>query len=276
MIFTTETEANRMVIHCPREMSTESVVIFKNEMKAWMLLPVELFVLDFQLTRKISRDFYPVIIQLKTVMKRDNKNLISLSLSEALRMQVQSEGLEPVFNPQKSLPPASTTPKPKAVLPVELINPFLNAVIKTLDVQCSMKASAGKPVLRGEAVPTIAIASVLALSSKGFSGTLVIGFPKTVFLKVYESMLGESQTDITEETQDAAAELLNIIYGLAKVELNLIGHTFDRALPTVVVGEGLRVRQNSNVPAVQIPFTTEHGTFFVGIEFNQSLERKVA
>jgi chemotaxis protein CheX len=79
-------------------------------------------------------------------------------------------------------------------------------------------------------------------------------------------MLGESHKEITPETADLVAELLNIIYGQAKTELNAgLGLDLPPALPTVLRGEKLSLRQNSSAPVVVLPFQSDLGIFHVEI-----------
>jgi chemotaxis protein CheX len=267
MLFKTELKTGSITLFCPAELGAEAAAELRSAGKNWMMNPVDTFIFDCHQTLRISRDFYQAVIQFKAAVKKDDKKVCTLNLRDELQQQLRADGVEPVFNPVKPKTEDKQTPKAKPALDVALVNPFLLATLKTLEVQCSTIAKVGKPYF-GDPPEGMAIASVLSLSSNNFNGSLVLCFPEAVFLKIYENMFGEVQTSINAETQDAASELLNIIYGLAKVELNKNGHTFLKALPTVLVGENLRVHHGAHHASVQVPFEIETGTFFVSIEFN--------
>ena len=78
-------------------------------------------------------------------------------------------------------------------------------------------------------------------------------------------MVGESHDNITEEVQDAAGELLNIIFGQAKTVLKGKNYVLERAIPTVLVGEKLRIRYKTKIPTIVLPFESSAGSFHIEI-----------
>ena len=158
----------------------------------------------------------------------------------------------------------------EAKIDVNFVNPFIQGAIQTLQLQCSFTAKPGKPFLKG-AGPTIQtdIAAVIGLTSQTFHGTVSICFPKVIFLTVMERMLGEKYAEITTELEDGASELLNIIFGQAKRELNLKGYTIEKAIPTIIRGSNMAVRTLSPSPTVVVPFETEVGVFNIEVTVQQ-------
>lgn len=268
--FTIEQTENIIKISCPPALDAEAASTFADQAKAWMLKPAEHFVLDMAAVTEISREFYKVIIQLKTNLRKDHKFVHSLNLNAALLKRLKSDGVELAFNPIKALDEI-LIPRPqepgKAGFDVEFMNPFLSAIQKTFEVQCNTKVSIAKPYLKKKPDPDVAVAGVLSLASNGFAGCIVLCFTTKVFLKIYENMFQEKHETITPEIEDAAGELLNIIYGAAKIELNNKGYNFQKALPTVLCGEKITVRHSGVKPAVVIPVKSDAGDFHVEIEF---------
>lgn len=84
-------------------------------------------------------------------------------------------------------------------------------------------------------------------------------------------MFSEEHKELTAELEDAAAELLNIIYGLAKIDLNTKGFNFQKALPTILKGEKISIRQSGLEPVVIVPFETDAGPLHLEIEFNKPI-----
>ena len=125
------------------------------------------------------------------------------------------------------------------MLDLNFINPFILAAVEVLQIQCQIKLEGGKPFLKGkEAQPAFAIASVIGLTSEHFKGAISLNFQEDFYLALLSNMLGEKVTEINNDTQDGAAELLNMIYGSAKTQLNTKGYTLQRAIPTVFTRSG--------------------------------------
>jgi chemotaxis protein CheX len=276
--FVVEQIDKMLKIKCPAVIGQVEAADFSSQAKTWLLKAAEKYVFDFSGVSSIAREFYPVMIEFKSLLKRDNKFIYSIHLSGPLLKDIRASGLDTAFNPVASLEAAAGKPQAatnsKKPLSVEFINPFIAAAEKTFTIQCKTKIKIGKPQLKGTSSSQIAIVSVLTLISEGYSGSVILSFTEPVFLKIYENMFEEKHDKIHPEIQDAAGELLNIIYGMVKTELNTKGYKFQKALPTVLVGTSLSVRQSGVFPAVQIPFETDFGVFFLEIEFSHELETK--
>ncbi len=148
----------------------------------------------------------------------------------------------------------------------QFFKPFIDGTLDVLKTQCSTEAKAGKPFLKGtEVQPYFEIAGIIALSSEKFQGTITLCFTGDVFLHLMGSMLGETFSEITKDLEDGAAELLNIIFGMAKAALNQQGHTIQKAIPTVVRGQALQTAQPKGAKTIVLPFKTIKGDFHVEI-----------
>ena len=152
-----------------------------------------------------------------------------------------------------------------------MLTTFQHAAIKTFEVQCSTKFKASTPHLKSEGPRLIHdIAASMGMMSKTVSGSVALGFKESVFLKIMGKMLGETYTGITSEVEDGCGELLNIIFGQAKRELSEQGHQFGKTLPTIFVGQSLRVRQLTPSPAFVLPFESELGTVYVELGYRRT------
>lgn len=146
------------------------------------------------------------------------------------------------------------------------IKPFVGGTIETLKVQCQIVATPGRPYAAGSAVtPSVDIAAIIGLTSKAFNGSIAICFPKKTFLKLMNAMLDMQAEEITEDFEDGAGELLNIIFGFAKRHLNDAGHEIQKAIPTVVRGQNLKIWHKRDVPSGIIPFTSTVGDFYIEV-----------
>jgi chemotaxis protein CheX len=158
---------------------------------------------------------------------------------------------------------------------VRFFKPFVDATIKTLHVQCRVDAVHEKPFLKGtQPQPEYDLAAVIALTSNAFNGTITLSFPKETFLGVIAGMLGEKHAEITQELEDGAAELLNIIFGQAKLTLTEQGYVVEKAIPTVIRGSHLQTKIITDRPVVVLPFNTSSGKFEIEIEIEITAEGK--
>lgn len=155
------------------------------------------------------------------------------------------------------------------MLDLNFINPFILGAVDALKVQGGLNVEGGKPFMKGkEPMPDIAIAGQLGLTSDKFKGAISLCFEEKVFCKMVSNMLGEDITAIDPQNQDAAAEILNMVYGFAKSALNPKGYVFERAIPTVVSGQALQT-STGRLPTLVIPLRADIGFVFIEIAINQ-------
>lgn len=148
----------------------------------------------------------------------------------------------------------------------EFIRPFVAGVLETLKVSCQIESSPGRPYAAGHAVtPAVDIAATIGLMSSRFSGSIAICFPKRTFLNLMKAMLGIEEDEINSSFEDGAGELLNMVFGYAKRSLNDHGYAIERAIPSVIRGDNLKVWHLADVPRGIIPFESSAGNFYMEI-----------
>lgn len=153
---------------------------------------------------------------------------------------------------------------------ISFFKPFIEGTKNTLKIQCNIDITHDKPFIKGsQTQPDFDIAGIIAINSAELTASMAICFPKSVYLKVISSMLGEVYTEITDELQDGAAELLNIIFGAAKVALNQQGYTLQKAIPTVICGKQISTNQTSKGSVIVIPFKIGDGEFHIEIAIGE-------
>ena len=240
--------------------------------KTWLVSSCDIHVIDLKSVVKIKPTAYRFFVLFNQQLKANQKRLFCMNLNAVVATQLKQDGLSGVFQVIASLQEAERAAKPqkpaaKAHVDVELINPFIDATIKVLDLQASVKAKAGKPYLRkADSALPMEIAGVIALTCREFKGAIAICFPGATFLAIYGGLVGETHTEITDVIEDGAGELLNMIFGQVKSVLNdSKGYNLEKALPTILSGEKLRIHHQSPSPAIILPFESPVGTFHVEI-----------
>ena len=149
---------------------------------------------------------------------------------------------------------------------VNFFRPFIDGTRNVLKVQCNLDITHEKPFIKGtRAQPDFEIAGIIGITSTVFTGTITICFPAKVYLKIMSNMLGEEFTEISRDLEDGAAELMNIIFGSAKVVLNEQGYAIQKAIPTVIAGSKLRTSHMGKGSVMVLPFQTAVGEFHIEI-----------
>lgn len=260
-------EKEKHIIKIPASFTAEFAAAFQGESQAWLLLPAEVHVLDFDGVLVVDQATYAPVLQFSRLLRSSGKQFRSINMSKTILNQIKAHGLKDAFQPlEPGSAPAAAAPAP-GKMDVRFINPFLNSVASVFKTQAQTTLRPGKPFLRNEKTTIdIGIIGLISLNSTQFKGNIGLCFPTQVFLNVYERMLGEKHSEITQEIEDAVAELLNIIYGAAKTELNKdFGFDLQPALPTVLRGEKLEMRMQNRNPIIVLPFEADVGAFHVEI-----------
>lgn len=267
------------IIKCPADLGTDAATDFFNLTQSWLTSATKLFVLDFVQARNFDRNMMRPILLFHQSLKKEGRFVFAINIPDAIGSVIQSNGLESVLAPKADLEDAMKSAGingarviSKKAIDVEFANPFIEATKVTLETQANTPVKIGKPRLKteGEAL-TFDIAGVISLTSNAFHGSIAICFPAPVFLAIYSAMLGEKHDVITKEIEDAAGEILNIIFGQAKAVLNAKeGYAIQKAIPTIVRGNTLQVHHLTRTVAVVLPFETAAGQFNLEISAERS------
>ena len=271
-------------IQLPRNLNEQTLEDFKTKIKSWLLEKNTLFILDFSETYQVSKECITEVILFSKTLKSNKKTLASLNLNRRILAEVNEKGLELSFNPVKDIAEAKKIAGIKIEKKVQsanadFISTFIKAAQNALQVQaCTKTQLAKKPYIQKEKEnKNIAIAGVINLSSSQFNGSISLCFEKATFLKIYENMVDEVCEEIDEDIQDAAGELLNIIYGQAKAILvNEKGYDLKPAIPNVLVGDSLRIQYHTSSQVMIMPFSSDAGNFHIEIVLDSQSSEKAA
>ncbi|NQY99687.1 MAG: chemotaxis protein CheX [Bdellovibrionales bacterium] len=278
--FQIEKDKEIVVIKCPTEIATANVEEFADLSKSLLLEQAKVFILDFGSTLGISPQAFQPFLVFKKELKGIQKMLFSIGLKEDLLNDIKNRGLEAIFSPEKNIDTVKKAAGLRTAkkLDVSFINPFIVATKTALEVQADTEVSVLKPYVKKEALPyDIGIAGVISLITDGFTGSITLCFPTQTFLDIYNKMFEEDNKEINEELEDFAGELLNIIYGQAKVILNdELGHELQKALPAVLTSEKLKIRHTGQGPVFVLPFDSQLGKFHIEIEMASNGQQQAA
>ncbi|MBL7715606.1 MAG: chemotaxis protein CheX [Bdellovibrionales bacterium] len=145
------------------------------------------------------------------------------------------------------------------------LGPFIGAAMKTVRDMCGMECELEYQGPRDKTTKKpVDIAGTIGLTGKEFRGAMIVSFPKATFLSLMARLLKERHREITPELEDGAAELTNIIFGLAKTHLNQAGHSFSMAIPSVLRGDELETNISASFTDGQtVIISTFSGPFYI-------------
>ena len=152
----------------------------------------------------------------------------------------------------------------------EYINPFLNAAKNVIQTMAQIKVTGAKPQLKSGTTTFGKVSGIIGMASANIAGNMIISFQEQCILNIVAKMLMEPVKEtIDNDVVDAVGELTNMICGGAKAELSKLGHSFDLATPTMVVGKDIEISNYSNAPTIVIPLSTEFGDFVIEANFSE-------
>lgn len=256
---TSNQTGNQNEIKLPTMVDRAFAEAFMAQQPAWLIMTVDHHVLDFTAVLSFDSSTYSAFSSFAKILKANGKQLYSVNVPRAVQARFVAEGMNKLFIPK----PVAT----KESLDVRFVNPFLESVEEVFQLQAKVNLTPQKPYIQTEiSSSNLGIVALVGLNTKQFRGTIALCFSTEVFLKIYCRMMGETLTEIGQDTEDAAGELLNIVYGRAKTILNKdFGMDLQPALPTVLRGEKLSLRRQNNCQTIVLPFASEVGVFHVEI-----------
>ncbi len=244
----------------------------ERNIKSWLVSNCNTFVLDFENAVSLPKEIFPPLVQFSHLLKKNNKNIFSVNLFKNLKADLVQQGLNTALGLMDSIEQVEAhfeklKSKKIAKIDAQFLKPFFVATQEVLRVQAQTELKALKPVLaRDFERPDVSIAGVINLNADNFSGSIGLCFDKATFLKIYENMMGEKHEEINTDIQDAAGELLNIIYGQAKrVLIDEKNYKLKPAIPNVLAGEKLKIYYKSRAPVIILPFESTAGKFHIEI-----------
>lgn len=161
---------------------------------------------------------------------------------------------------------ANTDPqKKKFKLDVDFVNPFIDSAIATLNEMCGVdNINAQKPHLLSDDLD-VQISGSINVASPFFKGTIALSFNSEVYEGIIAQMLEVEKNTINIDTDDGAAEILNVIYGRSKVKLNEHGYRLQRVIPKVLRGQNHKISPKNKIPTLLVPFQSNAGDFYIQI-----------
>ena len=150
---------------------------------------------------------------------------------------------------------------------VSYINPFIESTYELFSTMLRSTAVRGDVGVATAKTNPRDITALIGLSGMA-QGMVALAFPIDTALKMVNRLLDSEIRTVDNTVSDAIAEMVNIVAGGAKAKL--VGEDrppIDLSLPTVVRGSNYRVNYPSNTVWLEVPFTSDLGSFTLRVTF---------
>jgi chemotaxis protein CheX len=156
---------------------------------------------------------------------------------------------------------------------ISFAKPFISATRNVFETMANSKINPGAPQIKkekkswGDYSATLGLTGVITTDGvkKEFRGMLVISFPEQTYLKIASAILMEEHLSYNDDIADVGGEIVNIIVGNAKRDLNELGLVTEMAVPTMISGPEHIINYPKAAQIVLIPMDSDHGKFFMEI-----------
>lgn len=140
------------------------------------------------------------------------------------------------------------------------VNPFINATIKLFEEIFHTTPVFGKPyLLKANETHNWDVSAMIGLAGET-QGAVILAFSEENAAKIATAMIGSPKTALDEDVTDVIGELINIVAGNAKKDLEQMRILIS--LPTIITGSNHRiVKTDKAAVLVGIPFTSDKGDF---------------
>lgn len=145
---------------------------------------------------------------------------------------------------------------------VQYINPFLQATTGLFKDFLGIQVTAGKPYINDERNNLGDVSAIIGLAGETV-GAVVLSFTHDSAIAIISKMAGKKYAALGSEVLDGVGEMVNIIAGNAKKDLDEFRIMIS--LPGVVTGSDYRIHWPEGIPVVCIPFQSDLGAFNVNV-----------
>jgi chemotaxis protein CheX len=145
------------------------------------------------------------------------------------------------------------------------IKPFIDVCANVFKDFIGCELTAGHPYFENKNVPQDwDISAIIGLTGEA-RGAVVISMKKELAVKITGMLTGSEHKDLDEEVVDAVGEIVNIIAGNVKRDLEE-AFRLVISLPSIVKGKGHTIKWSANLARIMcIPFTVFENCFCLSV-----------
>ncbi len=156
--------------------------------------------------------------------------------------------------------------------------PFINALKQTFKVMMNSDIKMHSPQIKkdrkanGDITATIGMNGLFEKGDQKtkFRGMVALSWKEDVYLKMASAMLLTEYKVYCEDVADAGAEIINIVMGNAKKDLNPMGYKIEMASPSTIRGISHELRYPTTTHVIESVVNSNFGDFTFEICFQES------
>lgn len=260
-------------IKLPETVTDSSLLELIESFKKFSQMKVDMHVIDFGKLKTAPSGFYRLLQTFEVQLKQINLKMLSINMDDAISDQIHQMSLQATFNQTRELAKADPNKKfgdekSKKLLFKYLVNAAYEAVHLTLQstVTCDENYFS-KP----ETLPLaeIDLVSVVPVNNEFMRAEFRLCSSTAVLERFAHAMLGQDQVVDADLIESMALELLNMIYGHAKSNLNdKEKFRLPSVIPRIVRKKDLgRIKRSTPPDLTVMPMVTPMGSFYIEIDF---------
>lgn len=261
----------------PAAYPESSIATLQKKFTEWTAADVELHVLDFKSAIQLPPSFYPAVHTFYEQLKAKKINLISVNMNDTLHKEVKRLKLEGSFNRILNFPGDLYKKRQMTDLEIRrlLFKYLAQGAFAAVEVALQSTVSCDENYsAKAEEVPLeqFDLISVVNVDNEMLRAEFRLCCSLQVIEKLARAMLGPQNEIDREMMESMALELLNIIYGYAKSNLNdKESFRLPSAIPRLLRKNDIaRIKRSKSSDLTIMPMVTPMGSFYVEVDFGSS------
>ena len=274
-LFQSEEKDGMHIVTLPSVIDSKNTPQLESAMKFWIKNRCQMHLMDMKNVSTFMPSAYRPFVQFCSDLKAQDKIMVSINIPDKIMPNLIDNGVKAVFNVLPSMDHArrmlqdKIKAQSKSKVNVQLINPFIESTLHFMKEQANLEVEALKPILKhpGE-YSKFQIAGHMLIKSPKLEGSIVLGFQRIVFEKLYAEIMREANvgSQTQEEIDQSAGEILNIVLGRAKVALQEKSQIeLEQSFPEILIGDSYKIHEK--ISAIIVPFKSSIGSFYLEIGF---------
>lgn len=245
------------------------------DLKKWSSLDVKMHVIDFIKLESAPLNFYRAIQAFDVQLKMKSLKMLSINMDEPIADFIRSVSLESTFNIAREF--VVDDPKKKKVIPEAKLKKLLfkylvNAAHEAVQISLKSTVSVDENYFtKIEAIPIgqIDFVSVVSVNTEFLKAEFRLCSSLVVLERFAYAMLGKETKVDADLCESMGQELMNMIYGHAKSNLN---ENEQFRLPSAIP-KSLRkkdfglVKRSGPSKLTIMPMLTPMGAFYIEVDF---------
>lgn len=266
-------------ISLPTLLTDPQLAFLNQEIGKWTSLQVELHVLDFRATKTVSASTIKVLHKFAIHVHMTGKNLISAYMSDSVFSAIKVLGFADKFNRILKFP--DDIQKKRLLGEQELRQLLIKYLAQAarVAVEVSLRSTVSKSEVGSKKAADLPfemfeVIALIAVDTDFLKAEFRLCCKLEVLEKLAAAMMGKEIALDSELIEGMALELLNIVYGHAKSNLNdKESFRLPSAIPRLMRRSDLhRIKRSTDPEQIQIlTIETPMGAFYVEVDFKNEL-----